>query len=113
MNDREILGKLVKIFQNQQKIFKKLAQKADPNIDYLQQAWEVIALNSGLTTVSSPQVFFNAGSTKGNTEISSTYTVNIPGVPVQANRQQLINSFKALIKKQKPELDGKVSIIFA
>lgn len=114
MNQKLIIAKLLKIAENQQKVIQKLAQSLqDPNVAYLQRAWQTATVNSGVPQSATPEVTVNPGSFQGNIQVGETYTVNATGVP-QSNvlRQKLIDTFKTQVKAQKPNLDGKVSVMF-
>lgn len=117
MNQKLIISKLLKLAGDQQKVIQKLAQLVqnvqDPNVAYLQRAWQTATVNSGVPQVSTPEVTTNPGSTQGNVQVGGTYTINATGIPQNNTlRQKLIDTFKTQVKTQKPDLDGKVSIMF-
>jgi hypothetical protein len=100
--ETDIIAKLVRIANNQQKIIQKLAQQADPLVAYLNRAASTaIANSSGHGTVSV------------NADGSGNYTVQISGSPEDnAVKQNLIDQFYKMIESQKPELVGKVNLLF-
>lgn len=109
------MGKLLKVAESQQKILQKLAQIAvqDPNIDYLKRAWQTAAVNSGAGQSVTPTIEATPGRTEGDVHIGETYTVYAADVPANNDlRRKLLDTFKAQIKSQKPDLDGKVGVIF-
>lgn len=112
--DKLIIEKLFKMAEARQKILNKLAQTIqDPNIVYLQQAWQVAAVNSGIPQVSSPTITATPGSEEANTQISGIYTIAAKDIPPKNDlRQKLLNVFKTQLKAQKPDLEDKVSVIF-
>lgn len=112
--DKLIISKLVKLARNQQKILEKLAQMTpDPNIEYLKNAWTTAAVNSGVTTVATPEVEFTPGKDQDNVQIGETYTIYADGIPSDNElRKKLMDTFKTQVKSQKPDLDGKLGIIF-
>ena len=117
MDYKKAIEALIKITANQQKIIEKLAQAPaanlqDPNVKYLQQAFQVAALNSGIAQISTPTVVLNAGSTVGNVKVDATYTITVAGIP-SAMRQKVLDTFKRQVKTQHPALDGKTSVVFA
>lgn len=123
MNSQEklIIAKLLKIAQSQQKTIEALvkrAQQADPIVEYLKRMAQTVVFNAGLsgTTVSA----------NADTEVSplaggatvkpgdSNYTVFIAGAPDDNNlKQKFIDNFNKTLAAQKPELDGRVNIIFS
>lgn len=115
MSDKEtqVIQKLIKIMSNQQKILSKLAQAQDPAIQYLRDTAQVAGVNSQPPMSVIANVTTNPGSQQGDVTIEQTYTASITGVP-EDNRakQSFMDTFKRQIKTQKPELDGRVSIIF-
>jgi hypothetical protein len=84
-------------------------------LDYLKEAVTTAMGNAKIKLPFSVYVKSNPGTQAGNTAIGETYTVTISGIDKADNtaKQNLINSYNQLIKTQKPELDGKVSILFA
>lgn len=116
MNSKEklIITKLLSVAERQQKTLMKLAQvtEADPGIvQYLKSAWQTAALNSGVTSVSSPSITFKPGSAEAEgVMVGENYMVTgeCPADKREAMQKNLSNQ----IKSQKPELDGKVSTIF-
>lgn len=118
MNEKEIITKLLAIAATQQKIIHKLAQTtpaADPNLSYLERIAMSVATNTGLRTPISAFVKANTGSNEGDATIESTYNVIISGMEASDNatKEKFITNYKNQVKAQKPELDGKVNIIFA
>jgi hypothetical protein len=122
MNEKEIITKLLAIATKQQKVIHRLAQAApsamvgsDPNEDYLRRAVNAAATNAGVKTPVSAFVKAYAGDQKNNTNIEGTYTVIVSGMSQADNalKQNFINTYKNQIKSQKPDLDGKVSVLFA
>lgn len=125
MSTKEILNKLFKIAEDRQKVINqhqkminKLSQVVnDPNIAYLQKAWQTAALNSGINIVNTPKVAYNAEKTESNedvvTSIQATYTIHADGIPPKEQiRQKLIHTFQNQLKAQRPDLEGKVSVLF-
>jgi len=116
--DKLILGKLLKIASNQQKILTHLAQaQQDPNIQYLKQAAMVTAANSGFSATD-VQVTANATNSPAptsNITISGGYTVKVSGAPKQNEvREKFIRQLRAFVAAQKPndqEL-ANLSVIF-
>ncbi len=114
-----IIKKLIKIFANQQKVLAKIAQLADADEDveatkkYLQEVWMTAGVNSGLR-VETPEVTYVAGSTSntGNRTIVQSSQYNLVGAIPASDRQKFSDTFDAQIKSQKPELDGRVGVIF-
>ena len=117
MSDKEtqVIQKLIKIMSNQQKILNKLAQQQqDPLIEYLRSAAQVAGANSQPPMSVLADVTVNAGFQHDNVSAPSTYTASVKGVPEDNKaKQSFMDTFKRQIKTQKPELDGRVSIIFA
>ncbi len=122
MNDKEkiILGKLLKIAANQQKILTRLAQQ-DPNISYLKQAAMVTAANSGFNATH-VEVTANPGTTiedpvpnPASTTVEGGYTVKIAGAPKQNElREKFIRQLKTMVSTQKPDQPelSNLSVIF-
>lgn len=120
MNEKLIINKLFKIAANQQKIIQKLAQaQQDPNIQYLKQAAQITAANSGFNATS-VTVTANPGST--DTEQTSTiqvaggYTVTVGGAPQQNElREKFIRQLRAMVATQKPNNPqlANLSVIFS
>lgn len=122
MNEKEIIVKLLAIATKQQKVIHKLAQSSplamvgsDPNEDYLKRAADTAATNAGVKTPISAFVKAYAGDQKNNTNIEGTYTVIVSGMNSADNalKQNFIRTYQNQIKAQKPDLDGKVSVLFA
>lgn len=112
--EKEILTKLVALAEKQQKILVKLAQVAQEdtqaNVQYLKSTWQTAALNSGVPG-RTPDVQYTPGSTQDDgVVIGGNYMVT--GEVPAASRDKFLQTFKAQIASQKPELDGKVSTIF-
>jgi hypothetical protein len=115
MSDKEtkVIQKLIKILGNQQRILTKLAQAQDPAIQYLREAAQVAGANSQPPMSVIANVTANPGSQEGNVTVEGSYTASITGVPEDNKaKQSFMDTFKRQIKAQKPELDGRVSIIF-
>jgi hypothetical protein len=121
MNEKEIITKLLAIATKQQKVIHRLAQAAplamvgsDPNEDYLRRAVDAAATNAGVKTPVSAFVKANASSQAGATTTEATYTVMVSGMSQVDNalKQKFIDTYKNQIKSQKPDLDGKVSVLF-
>lgn len=124
MNDKEklILGKLLKIAGNQQKILTRLAQsQTDPNIQFLKEAAMVTAANSGFNATS-VEVTPNGGGTVDEpaqvsaVQIMHGYTVKVSGAPPQNEiREKFIRQLKAMVAAQKPNEQelANLSVIFA
>lgn len=112
--DKLIISKLFKLASKQQKIIEILAQVTpDLNIEYLKRAWTTAAANSGVSMVVSPEVEFNPGKDEGDVQVGETYTLYADGIPSDNElRKKLMDVFKTQVKSQKPELDGKLGIIF-
>lgn len=112
--EQQVIEKLLSIADKQQQSIKALAQVAqgaDPEvIAYLKSAWQTAGLNAGVTAVGTPTVNFNPGNQQNGLQIGETYVIT-GAIPAQ-NRVQMDKALKAQIASQKPELDGKVSIIF-
>jgi hypothetical protein len=117
MNEKEIIVKLLAIASTQQKIIHKLAQTspADPNLSYLERVAASAATNTGLRTPISAFVKANIGTNEGDATIESTYNVIISGMETSDNptKEKFMTNYKNQVKAQKPELDGKINIIFA
>jgi hypothetical protein len=122
MNEKEVITKLLAIAIKQQKVIHRLAQAAplamvgsDPNEDYLRKAVSAAATNAGVRTPISAFVKSYAGDQKNNTNVEGTYTVIISGMEQADNalKQNFIKTYQNQIKSQKPDLDGKVSVLFA
>ena len=123
MNEKEkaIITKLLSIASKQQKVIHKLAQVQplaqvgiDPNEEYLKKAILAAAANAGVKTPISALVRSTAGSQNDTTKIEGIYTVMVSGMDQADNnlKQNFINVYKTQIKSQKPELDGKVNVLF-
>lgn len=138
MNQKEklIINKLFKLAESQQKVIQKLAQtigaaslnspkavddlqntnpkmSSEQVLNYLKSTWTTAAVNSGVGKSSTPEIEFTPGRSEGNVQIGENYTVFANDVPNNNDmRKKLIDTFKAQIKSQKPELDGKIGIIF-
>lgn len=115
--DQLILEKLLKLAEKQQKVLTKLAQAVQEDIEankqWLSSAWNIAAVNSGVVGSSPESIEYVPGGTdpnKPNVTISSTYTVT-GVVPVNA-REQFKRNFERHIATAKPELDGRVGMIF-
>lgn len=118
MNEKEIITKLLAIAATQQKIIHKLAQAIpgdDPNLGYLERVAGNVATNIGLRSPVSAFVKANAGSNEGDATIDMTYNVIVSGMESSDNatREKFISTYKNQVRAQKPELDGKVNLIFA
>lgn len=122
MNDKDklILGKLLKIASNQQKIITRLAQQQqDPNIQYLKQAAQVTAINSGFNATS-VTVTANPGSSgageASTIQVQGGYTVTVGGAPPQNElREKFIRQLKGMVATQKPDQPelANLSVIFS
>jgi len=120
-NEKDIIVKLLAIAKNQQKVIHKLAQaqglsaSPDPVADYLKSAVDAAAANSGVAVPINVTVKANAGSQQGNVQVEGTYTVTINGMAKVDNttKERFLKTYKTQIKTQKPELDGKVSVLFS
>jgi hypothetical protein len=122
MNDKEkvIIGKLLKIASNQQKIITRLAQQQqDPNIQYLKQAAQVTAANSGFNATS-VTVTSSAGSTDpgqaSTIQVQGGYTVTVGGAPQQNElREKFIRQLRNMVATQKPNQPelANLSVIFS
>lgn len=119
MSNKEtlLIKKLFKIALNQQKILEKLAQQQDANIEYLKRAAEVAASNSGLTG-GSFYIAAKPGGTVttpsgGQAQTATGYMVTVSGA-IKDNRirQKFMDTLKAQVNAQKPEL-ANLSIMFA
>src|SRR5271163_3828340 len=114
MSDREmqVIQKLISIFGNQQKILTKLAQAQDTLIEYLVGAARVAGMNLSPSTSVQADVSVIPGS--GKDDVTETkYAAKISGLPHDNKiKTSFMNNFKAQINAQKPELNGKVDIIF-
>jgi hypothetical protein len=126
MGSKEILNKLIKIANNQQKIIEKLAQKSHGNLPnqfpsnsdnelYLRRAIPVAMANTGLKSVHF-SVNEQLGGMKNGVSIPNTYIINIMGAqPDNTIRQNFINVLKKQVSLQKsdqPDLAENLSIIF-
>jgi len=122
-NEKEIITKLLAIAKNQQKVIHKLAQaqglatvpvEADPNLAYLERAVMVAATNAGIKVPVGASVKSNAGSKQDGIIVEGTYSVNVRGMSQvdEKAKENFLQTYKNQIKAQKPELDGKVSILF-
>jgi len=120
MNDKLIIEKLFQLAMKQQKILTKLAQTADSfpeedvegNKKYLVGAWMTACLNSEIPGMT-PEVEYIPGGTSPNNPnivLSSTYMVT--GVVPEKVRMQFKETFERQVASQKPELDGRVGMIF-
>lgn len=121
-NEKEIIEKLLAIAKNQQKVIYKLAQAqglatvpVDPNLAYLKGAVDAAVTNAGVKVPYSAYVKANTGSVQNGAAIDETYTVTISGMNKvdEKTKESFLNTYKNQIKAQRPELDGKVSILFA
>jgi hypothetical protein len=121
MNSKEktIIQKLVKIAKKQQDILQKLAQGLDPNVEYLRKAAQVAAMNVGFAATSI-DVKHDKGGGLGSTPGSSSlvvaapnYSVFVKGAPRDNKiRQKYIDTLKAQVQSQKPDLGATLSITF-
>lgn len=109
MHNKIILNKLIKIAKNQQKILQKLSEHieplppVDPNIAFIQLAWQVAAVNSGVVQVATPKV--------SKSESDATYKLHASNIPEKL-KDMVLGAFKKQIQIQKPELTDKVSFKF-
>lgn len=122
MNSKVILQKLFDIASKQQKVLTKLAQAAqDPIVDYLKQAAQVAASNSGFTATevivdSSPGT---SGTLPGSSDLITTdkgYRITIGGSPPDNKvRQKFIDTLKRQCATQHPGADwvNNLSITFS
>jgi hypothetical protein len=115
--DKAIIEKLFKVAQKQQDILVKIAQTIQEDVEsnkkYLSNAWMTAALNSGIPGISPESIDYTPGgpdSNNPNIVISSTYTVT--GVIPALSRELFKTNFEKQIASQKPELDGRVGMIF-
>lgn len=118
MNSKEklIIERLLALATKQQKVLTKLAQanmqqnETEANKGYLKQTWQVACLNSGVPG-HTPTVEFTPGNTSADgVTVEGNYMVT--GEVPAAQREKFDRTFKAQIAAQKPDLDGKVSVIF-
>ena len=119
MNEKEkvILGKLLKIASNQQKILTRLAQAQDPNVAYLKSAAQITAANSGFNAAN-VTVTANPGSAASDpsVKIEGGYTVTVGGAPPQNEvREKFIRQLKAMVASQKPNQPelANLSVVFS
>lgn len=104
MNQKEanIIAKLIKIAENQQKIIQKLAQEVDPMVAYLGRAAATAIANA-----------MTSGSPTVNADGSGNYTVIMANTPEDNEiRTKVKDQFYRMIETQKPELTGKVNLQF-
>ena len=103
--ESEIISKLIKIANQQQTIILELAKKAqlqDPNVGYLNRAANLAAMNNNAQ-----------GKVVVNSDGDGNYTVQISGITEDnALKQKIIDDFYHSIDSQKPELTGKVNLLF-
>lgn len=119
MNEKEIINRLIKIAVKQQKIIKKLAQM-NPSMDaeiksYLKRSFPAAIANAGGSIeFGNITVDLMPGKESGNVLEPETYVVKINLINKIDNmtKQKIIDNYKQQIKSQKPELDGRVSIVF-
>lgn len=115
--EKIIIQKLLKIANNQQKILQKLAQQQDINVEYLRRAAQESASNTGFAPT-----FVDVTKTQGSQSpapgsnsmitVEPVYVVTIHGSPKENNmRQKYVNTFKAQVRTQKPELEKNLSIM--
>lgn len=119
-NEKEILLKLLTIAKNQQKVIHKLAQAqgladADPNISYLRDAVNAAAANSGVTVPIGTYVAAKNSNQQSNVHVEGGYIVTITGLEQVDNKlkERFLHTYLTQVKNQKPELDGKISVVFA
>ena len=115
--DKIIIEKLFKVAKKQQDILIKIAQAVQEDIEgnkkYLSNAWVTAALNSGAPGITPESIDYTPGgqdSNNPNITISSVYTVT--GVIPESVRMNFKNTFEKQVASQRPELDGRVAIIF-
>lgn len=119
MDESKVLKKILSVVAKQQTILKKLAQvsQEDPAMkSYLQTAWQTAGLNIGITEMSSPNVQFNPGKSitldaDDSTATSEDSWILSGAIPVKL-REKFNQTFYTQLKSQKPELDGRVSVIY-
>ena len=131
MSNKEILNKLVRIAENQQKILIRLAtktakgavepEKENPAFEtFLKGAWPIAVANAGFS-VSTPEVSFNPGESRQTPDgksivLGSGYTLTTTDFSKDnAAKQQAITNLKNNIKVR-PEfahLIDSVNIIFS
>lgn len=120
MNPKEklIIEKLLALANKQQKVLTKLAQAnmqraedVEGNTKYLQRAWLTTVVNTGAFQGRTPDVKYTP-STNANDGVVIEGNYMVSGeVPVQY-REKFERQFRSIIDSQKPELDGKVSVMF-
>ena len=112
MKNANVLDKLIKNAKKQQVILTKLAQRLDPNVkQYLENAFQIAAVNSGIKKVNTPAVDKALASTEGIVSLEGNYKVVSSDIP--RNLQNKVRTvFERQIKLQRPELEGKVNIIY-
>jgi hypothetical protein len=117
--DKLILTKLFKLAEKQQMLLTKLAQLSEDKEDiegnkkYLSKTWMTAAVNSGVPGMTPESIEYIPGGTSpdnSNIVISSTYIVT--GVIPENARMLFKTNFEKQIAAQKPELDGRVGMIF-
>lgn len=100
-----IVDKLVKIANQQQKIIVELVKKAqehDLNMQYLNRAANIAAMNNGVQ-----------GTVVVNNDGNGNYTVQLGGITEDnVLKQKIIDDFYHSVDSQKPELTGKVNLLF-
>lgn len=117
MDEKTIIQKLAKVLANQQKILVRLAQATEDQSQYLRNAAQVAAVNTGFqaTHVDVVRKEGHTGSPAGGTEVVKVepgYIVTVGGVPKDnAVRQKYINTFKTQVQTQKPGLEANLSIL--
>jgi hypothetical protein len=112
-----VISKLVAIADKQQSTLVKLAQavsgtQPDPEtVKYLKSAWQTAALNSGVTSVATPDVTFNpTGESSGGATMGENYVLK-GDIPAN-NREIFTRNLQNQVRNQRPDLDGKYSTIF-
>lgn len=116
MDENKIIKSLIKIIGNQNTILEKLAQQqsVEAYIDYLKRAWTTAGINTGVSPISTPHIEYTPPNKSGNnTEIGEMYTLYVGELKIADDmKNKLLNNFRSQVKLQKPELVGKVSVIF-
>lgn len=115
--DKLIIERLFKLAQKQQQILVKLAQAVQEDVEgnkqYLSSAWVTAAVNSGVPGITPESIeYMPGGQDKNhpNVTIGSTYTIT--GIIPEQARMQFKDTFERQVAAQKPDLEGRVGMIF-
>lgn len=114
--DKVIIGKLVALAEKQQKILTKLAQAVQEDVEatkkWLSSAWITAAINSGVPGMTPESVDYNPGGPSDIPNVTEGSIYAVTGVIPDKARLQFKDTFERQIAAQKPELVGRVGMIF-